>query len=81
VVDFDQERLVFSAPPSNGFPALLSSNAQSISIQNGCDSGIYKKVPGASDLHFCAGDDDIYGTWSCDDLKEDHDFAPTVNVE
>jgi hypothetical protein len=81
VVDFDQNKTVFSTPPNNGFPAVLASNAQVVSTKNGCDIGVYKKIPGQNDLSFCAGVDDIYGTWQCSDMNMDHNFPPTDLVE
>lgn len=80
VVSFDQDKAVFSSPPATGYPAFLAQNSQTVSVQNKCDIGVYKKVPSTNDLKFCAGVEDIYGTWQCGDMNVDHTFAPDVNL-
>jgi hypothetical protein len=79
VTRLDWSKLSWTSPPVNGMAAVRASNGQSASFQNGCQIGVYKKIPGFEDPLFCAGDDDIYGTWSCNDLNRDHVFGPEVN--
>lgn len=50
-------------PPANGKPALVVSNAQIISGDNGGLIGIYKKANYA--LDFYAQNSDLLGWWSC----------------
>jgi hypothetical protein len=71
----------YNEPPSNGYPALIASNAQIISVDNGCDYGIYKKIPNYSDTYICAGVDDIMGSWSCYDLQQDLNIDETITVD
>lgn len=71
----------YNSPPSNGYPALIASNAQYLSVDNGCDYGIYKKVPNYSGTTICAGVDDIMGSWVCNDLQQDLDFDEDVSAD
>jgi hypothetical protein len=65
----------FIAPPPNGYAALIASNAQIFSYDNGCEIGIFRKVPWTGNSSFCAGWDDILGTWECNDLGQDQSFS------
>lgn len=80
VVDWHNTE-TFSAPPANGYPALIVSNAQINSDSNLCSIGIYRKVPNTDDPFFCAGDTDIIGTWQCDDIQQDATVPSDYTIE
>lgn len=64
----------FLKPPSNSYPAQLASNAQIYSLDNGCEGGIFRKVPWAGNTSFCANDLDIMGSWVCQIYADDYNF-------
>jgi hypothetical protein len=74
------DKETYISPPSNGYPALLASNSQISSVLNGCKMGIYNKVPQDDDPQFCPSDEEILGTWDCEDVQHDviipPDFTP-----
>ena len=53
----------FITPPWNSRSQLAAGNAQLISVTNGCEGGIYKKVN--EDTTFCAAESDVIGWWEC----------------
>jgi hypothetical protein len=72
VTDWAANSETFISPPRNGYPALVASNAQITSFTNGCNIGIYEKVP-QEDLYssFCPYDEEILGTWECEFIHQD----------
>ncbi|KAK6440437.1 hypothetical protein LTR95_003345 [Oleoguttula sp. CCFEE 5521] len=59
----------FHIPPWNGRSTSVAGVAQINSRNNGCSMGIFGKANTAS--HFCAGVDDILGSWSCTNTETD----------
>ncbi|KAK3679539.1 hypothetical protein LTR78_001100 [Recurvomyces mirabilis] len=53
----------WNVPPAHTKGQMWATNAQLISLTNGCDMGIYAKI--SDDWSFCARDDDIWATWNC----------------
>lgn len=78
VMGLDADQLLFGHPLIGSLPGILAANTQSTSLQRNCGVGIYKKLPGENDLNFCAEEDDIYSTWSCEDLHMDGIFEPDI---
>ena len=52
----------FIVLPSNGYPAVIASNAQINAVENGCNVGIYNKIPIQDDPFFCPSGEEILGT-------------------
>ena len=59
----------FNVPPFNEVPAFVAGSAQLLSVEHGCDQGIYVKVN--SDARFCAASTDIIGFWDCQLVGDD----------
>jgi hypothetical protein len=82
VIDWNQDEQ-FAVPPSNGYPAILASNAQiysdgfnaNLPPQYKCLVGIYRKLQQYGDPNFCANEQDVLGTWLCTDLNQDYTFS------
>ena len=70
----DQESFV--VPPPNGYPALVASNAHINGINNGCNIGIYNKDPIQDDTSLCPSNEEILGTWECNDAHQDAIIPP-----
>ena len=67
----------FYVPPWNGKSALVAGNAQLLSVEHGCEQGIYRKVN--EDYRFCAASTDIIGSWNCSAIGEDQHFPYGVD--
>nr|OQO16865.1 hypothetical protein B0A51_15306 [Rachicladosporium sp. CCFEE 5018] len=68
VLDLSGNEL-FHGPPWNGRSTSVAGNAQINSRNNGCSMGIFVKANTAP--HFCAADEDMYGTWNCTNVQMD----------
>jgi hypothetical protein len=64
----------FDVIPNNGIPYQVAAQAQLTSQVNGGKAGIYWKVNRA--LNFRADDEDVIGSWTCQDLKQDQTYSP-----
>ncbi|PMD31984.1 hypothetical protein L207DRAFT_518878 [Hyaloscypha variabilis F] len=84
VLDWGTNVETFSAPPPNGYPALIAANVQAYSGQWNstlpyryeCLVGIYRKVPWDGDPSFCGNEQDVLGAWECTDMNKDYNFSP-----
>jgi len=84
VLDWSTDVETFSAPPPNGYPALVAANAQVYSGQWNstlpypyeCLVGIYRKIPVDGDPYFCGNEQDVLGGWECTDVNKDYNFSP-----
>jgi hypothetical protein len=71
-----KDQATFVVPPPNGYPALVASNTQINAVTNGCKIGIYNKVPIQDDVFLCPSDEEILGTWECNDVHQDAIMPP-----
>ncbi|CZR55523.1 uncharacterized protein PAC_05411 [Phialocephala subalpina] len=82
VMDWDGSE-AFSSPPQNSWVATIASNVQYFSENNGCEVGIYRKVPSSGTLlwSFCGTDIDVLGGWLCTDVGNDRYFSASANPQ
>jgi hypothetical protein len=71
----------FTSPPANSYPALLAVNAQIYSLDNECETGIFRKIPYGGNVTFCGSDYDVLGTWECSSFGEDYNFDAAATAD
>ena len=78
----------FVQPPANSYPAQIALNAQFYSYDNNelldnpdCQTGIFRKIPWAGNVTFCANEYDVMGTWHCRPYGSNYSFGSDADVD